>query len=184
MKIAFIVYDEMTLLDFVGAYDPIVRLKELGYLPNFEWDICAMDSSVIEAAGIEIKTTAIKPDLGQYDMVYIPGAKNICREPSFIDWIKTAESCAQIVSVCTGSIILGLAGLLNGRLATTHPTSYLELEGFTSVEKSLRIVDQGELITARGVSASIDLGLYLCEKFAGVEAREQIQSIMDYPYYK
>ncbi len=183
MKIAFIVYDNMTFLDFIGAYDSIIRLKELGYIPELIWDICAMSENIIEAGGIEFKSTKLKPDLRNYDMVYIPGAKNICRQISFINWIKTAEGCPLIVSVCTGSIILGLAGLLKGKVATTHPSPFKELQEYAVLDESNRIVDEGNLITARGVSASIDLGLYICEKFAGSGARIKIQNIMDYPYY-
>ena len=150
------------------------------YIPDMTWDICAFTEKVSDANGLEIIPTKVKNSLDAYEIVFVPGAKNICRDAEFIEWIKTAEPCPLKVSVCTGSLILGLAGFLTGKKATTHPTSYDELKQYAEVITNKRVVDDGDVITARGVSASIDLGLYMCEKLAGNEAKEIIRSIMDY----
>ena len=79
-------------------------------------------------------------------------------------------------------MLLGAAGFLRGRRATTHPGAYKELEPyFDSVVKE-RVVDEGEIVTAGGVSSAIDAGLHIVQKLAGVEARERIALQMDYPY--
>jgi cyclohexyl-isocyanide hydratase len=77
--------------------------------------------------------------------------------------------------------LLGAAGFLHGKSATTHPNAFRLLGEFCAqVVVDQRIVDQGDVITARGVTASIDLGLYLCEKLTDFETREKIRLQMDY----
>jgi transcriptional regulator GlxA family with amidase domain len=71
---------------------------------------------------------------------------------------------------------------LRGRRATTHPGVYRELAAYCAAVVQQRVVDEGDLITAGGVSASIDLGLHVVEKLAGAHARERIAAQMDYPY--
>jgi cyclohexyl-isocyanide hydratase len=86
-------------------------------------------------------------------------------------------------SVCTGALLLGAAGFLAGKRATTHPNAFEELKPYcATVIAARRIVDEGEVVTARGVTASIDLGLHLVERIAGREARARIAKQMDYPY--
>jgi cyclohexyl-isocyanide hydratase len=172
------------MLDFIGAFDPITRLKKLSYLPDLSWKIVAETDIIKDANGLVVKADMILPDLSKFDMIFIPGAKEICRDDSFINWIKTAANCPLKVSVCTGSLILGLAGFLKGKKATTHPNSYIELSQYAEVVKNKRIVDEKDIVTARGVSASLDLGLYLCEKLSGHDAALKIAGIMDYEHYK
>ena len=86
------------------------------------------------------------------------------------------------VSVCTGALLLGAAGFLQGRRATTHPSAYQELEPYCGEVVRERVVDEGDVVTAGGVSASIDLGLHLVQRLAGADARRRIAAQMDYPY--
>lgn len=185
MKIAFVIYDGMTTLDFVGVYDPLVRLKTMGFLPGLKWEVAATTEEIKDINGLRMHPTKVGGSLSNYDAVIIPGgfgAFELIKDIDFIDWIRTAERAKLKVSVCTGSLLLGAAGFLKGKKATTHPSAFDELGKYCrSVEKK-RIVDEGDVITARGVTSSIDLGLYLCEKFASKEARRQIKRQMDYPY--
>jgi cyclohexyl-isocyanide hydratase len=77
---------------------------------------------------------------------------------------------------------LGAAGFLRDKRATTHPSAFQELEPFCQKVLDHRIVDEGNIITARGVSSGIDEGLYVVERLAGAEARTKIAKQMDYPY--
>jgi cyclohexyl-isocyanide hydratase len=104
------------------------------------------------------------------------------QDRTFIDWLRTAAPVKLKVSVCTGSLLLGAAGFLKGRRATTHPSAYQELEPYCKTVVKERVVDEGDIITARGVSSSIDAGLHVVERLAGPEARERIAQQMDYPY--
>lgn len=185
MKIAFIIYQGMTALDFIGVYDPVTRLKSMGFMPDLQWDICAYSQEVSDLNGLGFISDKVGKSLEEYDMTIVPGGvgtRKLIEDIEFIDWIKSAKPCQFKVSVCTGSLLLGAAGFLEGKKATTHPNSFSELQKYCLEVVDDRIVDVGEVITARGVTSSIDLGLYLCEKFAGTEVKVKIRQVMDYPY--
>lgn len=187
MKVAFIVYTGMTALDLIGVYDPVTRLKTMGLMSDLEWEIVALSQEVSDGTGLRFMPTKVGESLQDYDMVIVPGGvtstvRKLIDDGELVDWLKTAKSCQLKVSVCTGSLLLGAAGFLEGKTATTHPNAFSELEKYCASVVDERIVDAGEVITARGVTSSIDLGLYLCEKFAGREVREKIRQRMDYPY--
>ncbi len=183
MKIAFIVFDGITWLDMIGVYDPVTRLKSLGYIPHLSWDICSYKNEVADNFGLRMITTRIKPDLADYDAVIVPGglgARRLQFDDDFINWIRTSLKVKNKVAVCTGALIFGAAGYLRNKKATTH---FLELNALKPYCKNVvneRIVEDGTVITSGGVSASIDAGLYLCEKWAGKEAAEKIRERMAY----
>jgi cyclohexyl-isocyanide hydratase len=183
VKIAFVIYSGMTALDFVGIFDPITRLKTMGVKTELKWDIVSYTPEVVDFAGLTFAPTKIGVSLEGYDMVVIPGgfgSRKLAQDKRFLDWIRTAAHCPLKVSVCTGSLIWGAAGLLQGRKATTHPTAYDLLRPYCAAVTDARVVDEGDVITARGVTSAIDLGLYLCELLAGPDARETIRRQMDY----
>lgn len=186
MKFAFIVYDEMTLLDFSGLYDPITRLKTMGFKEDFVYDVCALKGKVKTFEGIEVIPNQIKNDLSLYDYIFIPGGNGVIKlmkDQEFLSWMKFDYSHTIITAVCGGTLILGALGLLSGKKATTHPMLLKFLHHFTEIVPDTRIVEDGNIVTARGVTSSIDLGLFLCEKIAGIEVREKIQKQMDYLVY-
>ena len=87
MKIAFVVYNHMTLLDFVGVYDPLTRLKSLGFLPDLSWDICALDDKIHDNSGLVLSVTKVMPDLGKYDLVVVtggPGSRKMLDNKKFM----------------------------------------------------------------------------------------------------
>jgi transcriptional regulator GlxA family with amidase domain len=185
MKIAFVVFNGLTTLDFIGIYDPLTRLKTMGFMPDLEWDICAFTDIVKDDRGLVMVPTAIQEPLHSYDLLVVPGGygtRTLIHDKSFIEWIKTAEPCKLKVSVCTGALLLGAAGFLKDKRATTHRSAFQELEPFCHKVLDHRIVDAGSIITARGVSSGIDEGLYVAERLAGAEARLKIAKQMDYPY--
>jgi transcriptional regulator GlxA family with amidase domain len=185
MKAALVVFDRMTSLDFIGFYDPITRLKSMKIIDAFDWDICSMTPSVADDKGLRIEANVIDKPLDSYDMLFVPGGfgtRVLQHERRFVDWLETARSVRLKVSVCTGALLIGAAGFLQGRRATTHPSAYKELEPYCAVVVRERIVDEGDIVTAGGVSSSIDLGLHLVQRLAGVEARDRVADQMDYPY--
>ena len=188
MKAALIVFDKMTYLDFVGFYDPLTRLKSMNVMPDFEWRILSNRPQVADdrgPAGMKMVPDAVMEPLGGYDLVYVPGGmgtRPLQHEREFVDWLKTAAPAKLKVSVCTGALLLGAAGFLQGRRATTHPGALKDLEPYCARVMTDRIVDEGSVITGGGVSSSIDLGLHVVEKLAGAEARSRIAAQMCYPY--
>lgn len=185
-KIAYIIFDGITWLDFIGVYDPICRLKSLGYLPGLTWDICSFTKNVSDTFGLWVQPDKTQNSLSGYDAIIIPGGtgtRRLYQDKEFLDWIKTGQNIKYKISVCTGSLILGAAGFLKSKKATTHYLEYDTLKPLCKKVVAERIVEDGNIITAGAVSASIDLGLYLCEKWAGVEAKEEICKRMNYSLY-
>lgn len=188
MKIAFIIYDGLTTLDFIGVYDPVSRLKTMGFMNELEYCVCAFKPGIRSFEGLNITPDLVKPLLSAYDWVVIPGGNGIMAllsDGAFLEWIKEAGNGERtnIAAVCGGVLILGMAGMLKGKKATTHLNHQEILKKFTGQVSQDRIVDDGNVITARGVTSAIDLGLYICEKIAGSDVREQIQRQMDYVNY-
>jgi len=185
MKAALVIFDRMTSLDFIGFYDAITRLKSMKIMADFEWTICATADRVVDDRGLRFQTDSVAEPLNTYDMLFVPGGfgtRTLQSDSEFIGWLKSAELVPLKVSVCTGALLLGAAGFLRGRRATTHPSAYGELARYCGTVVRERVVDEGDIITARGVSSSIDAGLHLVQRLAGVEARDRVAAQMDYPY--
>ena len=185
MKIAFIVFNDLTLLDFAGVYDAVTRLKTLKIKTDLSWDICAYAEMVRDNHGLKIIPDKVRNNLGKYDAIIVPGGlgtRSLQNDGEFIDWIKTAQNIQYKISVCTGSLILGAAGFLKGKRATTNFNEYESLKQYCAEVVEDRIVEDQDIITSGAVSSSIDMGLYLCEKWGGVEAKEKIKLMIDYPY--
>lgn len=186
MKIAFILFRGMTSLDFVGFYDPVTRLKNMGYIKDLSWDFCGVEEQVQDFNGLTLGVHKVKPDLSQYDMIFIPGGfevRGLMFDAGFLEWLQGARDVRYKVSVCTGSLLLGAAGFLKEKKATTHPAEYDLLQNYCREVVRERIVQDGTVITGGGVAASVDLGLFLCELLAGRDTAAEIQVQMDYPYY-
>lgn len=184
MKFAFIIYNGMTTLDFLGVYDPISRLKTRGYRDDIEWDIVAFTEEVTDQTGqLTIKPNKVRPNLSEYDMFIVPGGpggREARETPGFIEWIQTGKDAPYRVSVCGGGLILGVAGFLTGKRATTNRNALKALEEFAGQVLDQRVVEDGNVITAEGVSSSLDLGLYLVRKIAGPEVMEKVRESMEY----
>lgn len=186
MKIAFVLYDGVTLLDFAGAYDPLTRLKTMGFVPDLDYCTCARQERVRSFEGVELAVDQISPDLNGFDYVIIPGGNtvaNLLRDREFLAWLAVPPGKTAVAAVCGGALLAGAAGLLKTRRATTNPALVDILKKFAHEVSKDRVVEDDHVITAGGVTAAIDMGLYLTEKIAGRDARLAIQKQMDYPYY-
>lgn len=183
MRTAFVIFDRMTALDFVGVYDPLSRLRSMDVLPDFEWRVCAPTEFVTDDRGLRFQADSVGETLDGFDLVVVPGGKGtrtLQHDTAFIQWLQTAKSASLKASVCTGALLLGAAGFLTGRPATTHPNAYSELALYCGQVLEERVVDSGDVVTARGVTAAIDLGLYLVARLAGAEAQGRVARQMDY----
>ncbi|UQZ36255.1 thiamine biosynthesis protein ThiJ [Paenibacillus sp. PK3_47] len=185
MRIACILFDGITFLDFAGFYDVIYRLGQFEAGKGLEWDICAPAEEITDELGLTVRAGKVLPDLSQYDMVFVPGGmgtRQLRYDEGFLDWLRGAADVQYKVSVCTGSLLLGAAGLLQGRSATTHPSAYELLKPYCASVIKTRIVKDGNLLTGGGVSTSIDMGLYVLSLLAGEEAMLAVKQQIDYPY--
>jgi Transcriptional regulator containing an amidase domain and an AraC-type DNA-binding HTH domain len=183
MKIAYIVFNGVTWLDFIGVYDAVSRLKSMGYVKDLSWDICSYTETAADNFGLKIIPDLVRPPLNNYNAIIVPGGhgtRTLINDADFLNWISTAKDVEYKMSVCTGSLLLGAAGFLRTKKATTNFLEYETLRQYCAEVLTDRLVIDGNIITAGAVSSSLDLGLYLCEKWAGTIAREAIQERMDY----
>ena len=170
MKAALIVFDRMTYLDFVGFYDAVTRLKSMSILPEFDWRICSNVERVSDdrgAHGMTMIPESVMEPLEGYDLLYVPGgmgSRTLKEDSDFLAWLRTAKSAQLKVSVCTGALLLGAAGFLEGKRATTHPSALGDLAPYCGKVVDDRIVDEGDVITGSGVATSLDLGLHVVER--------------------
>ncbi|SEB87934.1 DJ-1/PfpI family protein [Paenibacillus sp. GP183] len=187
MKIAYILFEKMTTLDFVGFYEAVSWLRILNVKEDVSWDLCANHEEITDDRGMTIKVKHVYPDLSKYDLIFIPGGmptRELRYDAEFVSWIQSARNVEYKVSVCTGALLLGAAGFLTGKMATTNPSAYELLIPYCTEVVKARIVRDGNTFTGGGVSASIDLGLYLVESLTNIDVAKKIQKMMDYPYYQ
>lgn len=184
MRFAFVAFDGLTALDLVGGFDPLTRLGTMGFADDLGWDLVGPAETATATGGLTLDVDRVRPDLGHYDLVYVPGGyatRELVDDGALVDWLASAGDADLVAAVCTGALLLGAAGLLDGRRATTHPSAYDRLAAHCEVVED-RVVDDGDVVTARGVTSSVDLGLYLVERLADAETRAAVQTQMDYPY--
>ncbi|MFC6231103.1 DJ-1/PfpI family protein [Paenibacillus allorhizosphaerae] len=187
MKMAFVLFDKMTSLDFIGFYEAVSWLKILKAREGVSWDLCANKDEITDDRGMTLKIQHVLPDLSGYDLIFIPGGmstRQLRYDTEFISWIRSASDVEYKVSVCTGALLLGAAGLLTGKQATTNPSAYELLTPYCAEVVKARIVRDGNVFTGGGVSASIDLGLYFVESLTNADIVQHVQKMMDYPYYR
>lgn len=183
MKIAYILFNGITWLDFFGVYDPLTRLQSLKFVSRLQWDLCAYTEKVSDNFGLQVQPTKVGEPLTSYDTIIVPGGfgtRPLRFDQPFLDWVRTAENASLKVSACTGSLVLGAAGYLKNKRATTNFHEYETLKPYCKEVVQDRIVEDGDTITAGAVSSSLDLGLYLCKKWGGIDAADQVRERMDY----
>jgi len=103
MKIVFVLYDNLTLLDFAGAYDPVTRLMTMGFIEDLSCDVCARKDSIRSFESIELIPGLVNNDLSGYDYVIIPGSdgiKDLMKDTEFLRWIPVALDTTVIAAVC------------------------------------------------------------------------------------
>lgn len=183
MKLAYIIFNGISWLDFFGIYDTVLRLRTMKFISDLSWDICSFTSNAADSFGLQVIPNKIRNNLAHYDGIIIPGGigtRKLMRNIDFLNWIKTAEPVKYKISVCTGSLILGAAGFLKDKKATTHFEAYEILKPFCRAVIEEKIVVDNNTITAGAVTSSIDLGLCLCRTWAGDKAENEIRKRMDY----
>lgn len=181
-QFAFVSFPDLTLLDLVGIYDPISRIRTMGLDPTTRCEIVAATSGdVFRADGASIGVERVRPDLAEFDVLVIPGGKgtrSLERDASTIAWLRTFPRNRLAVSVCTGALLLGAMGRLEGKWATTHPSELTRLVEYGAAFVHERVVDAGQVITGGGVTCAVDTGLHVVRRLVGDLAAAQIAGQM------
>jgi transcriptional regulator GlxA family with amidase domain len=179
MKIATLVFDDVTALDMVGP------LEVFGNIPGSEFVYVSPSGSVsAERTGLGLAATAGFDDVDSADILLVPGGlgtRPLTKDQATLDWIRAIDKTTTwTTSVCTGALVLAAAGLLDGRPATTHWMTYDELRAFGAEPTSERVVFSDKYVTGAGVSAGIDMALRLVQKMYGDEFSQAIQLGIEY----
>jgi putative intracellular protease/amidase len=180
MRIAIPLYDRFTALDAVGPYEVLQRL------PGAEITWLAHEPGPVgtDTGQLHLVADAVFEDLPDPEIVMVPGGTgtdDFLEDERLIGWIRRAHETSEwTTSVCTGSLLLGAAGVLDGLEATSHWLDLADLERYGARPTSDRVVEQGKVITAAGVSSGIDMGLTLAAKIAGPEVAQAIQLGIEY----
>jgi len=181
MKIAIYIYNGLTMLDAIGPYEVLrnMREAEVFFVAEKKGEIKA-DSDFVH---LNVKYDI--DEIQSADILIIPGSAitfvREMRNKKVLNWIKEIDKTTQwTTSVCSGSIILAATGLLNGLKATSHwkPINLLKDFGVEPIRE--RFIEQGKYITAAGVSAGIDMALYLSNKIVGEKETKAIQLVIEY----
>lgn len=183
MKIAIPLFPEVTALDAVGPYEVLQRLP--GATVTFVGEQVGTVRTDNGFLGMSVDATL--DELPNPDVIVVPGGigtRRLVYEGSpILDWLKTAHETTRFTtSVCTGSIVLAAAGLLEGLSATTHWGAYDMLQRQGAVPTSQRVVEHLDrrIITAAGVSAGIDMALRLSELLVDADAARAMQLMIEY----
>ncbi|WP_327667601.1 DJ-1/PfpI family protein [Streptomyces sp. NBC_00485] len=180
MQIAIVLYDGFTALDAVGPYET------LGRLPDSETVFVAERTGPVRTDSGNLALTADRTldEVPNPDVVVVPGGPGQTAEmdnKALLDWIRAADATSTwTASVCTGSLLLAAAGLLDGRRATSHWLALDELRKFGVEPTGERVVTDGKYVTAAGVSSGIDMGLALLGRISGDVVAQAVQLGIEY----
>ena len=178
-NIGFVIFPNLTQLDFTGP------LQVLSRLPDATTHIVAKSLGPVPSDSVlSIPPTVSFPDCPQLDLICVPGGGGVARAMVDAETIafvrRQAEGARYITSVCTGAFVLGMAGLLKGRRATTHWAYADLLPRVGATHEKSRVVRDGNVITAGGVTSGIDFALRLVAEIAGDEVAQSIQLGIEY----
>jgi putative intracellular protease/amidase len=180
MRIAIPLYDRFTALDAVGPYEVLQRLPGA----RVTWLAHEPGPVGTDTGQLHIVADAAFEDLPDPEIVVVPGGTgtdDFLEDERLLGWIRRAHETSEwTTSVCTGSLLLGAAGVLDGLDATSHWLDLPDLERYGASPTGRRVVEQGKVITAAGVSSGIDMGLTLAAKIGGPEVAQAIQLGIEY----
>jgi transcriptional regulator GlxA family with amidase domain len=180
MQVAIPLFDRFTALDAVGPYEVLSRI------PGARVDFVAAEPGIYrtDTRMLALSVERSYDDAPTPDVLLFPGGlgtRALMADEPTLEWVRRAhEGSRYTTSVCTGALVLGAAGILDGLEATTHWMSLDVLRSLGARPVERRVVEQGKVITAAGVSAGIDMALVLAERLAGPEVAQAIQLGIEY----
>ncbi len=180
VDIAIPIFDGITALDAIGPYEVLSRLPEARvHFLGLEPGPVRTDNRML---GLNADRALI--DVPHPDVIVVPGGygtRALMHDEAMLAWVRGAhETSDWTTSVCTGALILGAAGILDGLEATTHWLLLDKLGELGATPVSRRVVEQGKVITAAGVSSGIDMALTLAARIAGEDVAQAIQLAIEY----
>ena len=189
MSITFgiLIFDDVEELDFVGPWE-VFGMATQGRVDGARVVLIAERAEPVRCAhGLRVLPDHTPADAPPLDVLLVPGGQGTRREidnPALMDWIRTtAARCTWVTSVCTGALLLARSGLAQGKQMTTHWGALdllRDLAPDATVQDSVRYVRDGNLVSAAGVSAGIDMALWLVGELWGPDHARLTQQMMEY----
>jgi putative intracellular protease/amidase len=181
MDVAIPIFDRITALDAIGPYEVLARL------PGAQVHFLGIDSpgqKRTDNGMLALTADAALTDVPHPDVIVMPGGygtRALMHDEDVLAWVRAAHETSQwTTSVCTGALVLGAAGVLDGLEATTHWLLLDRLHELGAIPTRRRVVEQGKVITAAGVSSGIDMALTLAARIAGEDMAQAIQLAIEY----
>jgi putative intracellular protease/amidase len=180
MKIAIALFEGVTALDAIGPYEVLQRLPgaQLCFVGHRKGEV-RTDNGFL---GLSVDYSF--DDVPHPDILLVPGGigtRSLVHDEAILGWIRGAHETSQFTtSVCTGSLLLAAAGLLDGLSATTHFSALPLLAHYGARPSNKRVVEEGKIITAAGVSSGIDMALHLAERIEDATTAKALQLMIEY----
>lgn len=188
-RVGIYIFPNVEELDFIGVFEVLAKsqaMKDEGTLPiekGIQTDLIASQESIICANGVLVKPNKIVDNFEGYDLLVIPGGRGVSKLINDVSLLKRIGDFAKdhiVCSVCTGAFVLEKAGILKGKRVTTHHEYREQLRESCEVVDSRVFVD-GNIISAGGVSCSLDLGLKILEIIYGKKIAEMVADRLEIP---
>src|SRR5687767_14420982 len=188
LRTAILIFDEVEVLDFAGPFEVFSVTGRRQKLEPFDvYTVAERLAPVAARNGLSVNPRYTFADCPPPDILVVPGGYGTRREmrnPVMLEWIaRISPACELVLSVCTGALVLGAAGLLDDREATTHFMAFDELRAVAPkalVRDNQRIVDNGNVILSAGVSAGIDMSLHVVARLLGADVARETARYMEY----
>ncbi len=194
--VGILIFDDVEVLDFCGPLEVFATVRPLGQhlldvsARQFDVITIAESEAMIKCrAGLMVQPHYTIDNHPPLDILVVPGGIGVRRElqnAKLLDWIAAQNQTSSLtMSVCTGSFLLAARGLLDGQVATTHQDGikqFREAHPSVTVREKARYVDSGHIVTSAGVSAGIDMALYVVCRLLGEEVAAQAAHVMEYEW--
>lgn len=191
-NVAILIFDDAEVLDFCGPFEvfSVTGQRDGGEHPFRVYTVAEKAGPVRARNGLSINPAYTIADCPQPDLLLIPGGQGTrtqIHNETLINWVKEQAGRVELLlSVCTGALVLARAGLLEGLSATTHFQAFDELKALapnTTLCPADRYVDNGKIVLSAGVSAGIDMALYVVARLFGEEQANETARHMQYDYW-
>jgi transcriptional regulator GlxA family with amidase domain len=185
---AILIFDDVEVLDFAGPFEVFSVTNELNdYSLLNVYTVARNKAPVTARNGLSVNPDYSISEAPPPDILIVPGGSGtrpILGQPDLLSWIQqTSLAAEKTLSVCTGALLLAKVGLLDGLKCTTHHSAFDllgEIAPGTEVVRKARFVDNGKVITSAGISAGLDMSLYVIEMLYGQKAAQATAEYMEY----
>jgi len=191
-NLAIFIFDQVEVLDFAGPFEVFAVTKNAdGSQPFNVYTVSQSGEAVSARNGLSINPTYSFETMPQPDILVVPGGwgtRKLVHDAAITGWIAAQYTHLDLLlSVCTGSLLLGKAGLLENVAATTHHHAFDLLEEYAptaDIRQGERFVDNGKIVTSAGISAGIDMSLHIVARLCGADIANTTADYMEYDYWR